>query len=199
VLHLSDADAACVMSPPSTVSLPNAELAKVPLRNFTRARVAAFIAAFPLPLHRVSAAPAAVAAMEHFLAAHPAVAQTAAGGRLRTSVAVLGPAATHEAAAVTLQARAYIDARGRSAAEVESVKQSLLVGLADVIEAAAGGLAAPAMPMQLVQAPRPRMRRVPRRRQKAAASDEAASVPQHPHGSEEFSWRGGEIEADADA
>jgi len=187
------------MSPPSTVSLPNAELAKVPLRNFTRARVAAFIAAFPLPLHRVSAAPAAVAAMERFLAAHPAVAQTAAGGRLRTSVALLGPAATHEAAAVTLQARAYIDARGRSAAEVESVKQSLLVGLADVIEAAAGGLAAPAMPMQLVQAPRPRMRRVPRRRQKAAASDEAASVPQHPHGSEEFSWRGGEIEADADA
>ena len=185
-----------------TVSLPNAELAKVPLRNFTRARVAAVIAAFPLPLHRLTAAPAAVAAMERFMAGHPAVARTAAGGRLRSAVALLGPGPAAEGGAVTLQARAYIDARGRSAAEVEGVRRELLVGLADVIAAAVGTLGAPAVTMQLVREPWQRLRRAPRRREAAAEAsthDDAVSAAQTPHGSEDFSWRGGEIEADADA
>ena len=171
----------------------------MPLRNYSRARVAAFVASFPLPLHRVARAPAAVAAMEGFLAAHPAVARTAAGGRLRTAVALQGPGPAHEAAAVTLQARAYIDARGRSAAELERVRRDLLVGLADVIAAAAGHLAAPAMPMQLVWPPKPR--RATRRRARVAGGDaapphDAAGAAQQPHGSEDFSWRGGEIEPD---
>ena len=182
------------------MSLPNEELAKTPLRNFTRARVAAFIAAFPLPLHRLGEAPAAVAAMERFLAAHPAVERTAAGGRLRTAVSLLGPGPAHEAAAVTLQARAYIDARGRSAADVEAVRRELLVGLGDVIARAAeaGTLVAPAMPMQLVAAPRPRLRRVLRRRKRAPEMKKSDAEQMQPHGSEDFSWRGGEIEADAE-
>jgi len=180
----------------STVSMPNAELTKVPLRNYTRARVAAFIAAYPLPLHRLADAPAAVAAMERYMSQHPAVAHTAAGGRLRSAVSLLGPGPAHDAAAVTLQARAYIDARGRSSADIERVRQELLVGLGGVIAAAAGGLLeAPAMPMQMVRARRMRLRRAPSRRDRAPREAREGNPP---HGSPDFSWRGGEIEAEAD-
>ena len=173
-----------------TVSLPNAELTKVPLRNFTRARVAAFIAAYPLPLHRLADAPAAIAAMERFMAQHPAVARTAAGGRLRSAVSLLGPGPAHDAAAVTLQARAYIDARGRSSADIERVRQELLVGLGGVIAAASGSvLEAPAMRMQLVRARRMRLRRRERAPQETHEGEP-------PHKVQDFSWRGGEIEAE---
>ena len=124
------------------------------------------------------------------MAQHPAVARTAAGGRLRSAVSLLGPGPAHDAAAVTLQARAYIDARGRSSADIERVRQELLVGLGGVIAAASGSvLEAPAMRMQLVRARRMRLRRRERAPQETHEGEP-------PHKVQDFSWRGGEIEAE---
>jgi len=207
VLDLSLTTVTILSNDATTVSLPNAELAKVPLRNFTRARTTAFLAAFPLPLHRLSEAPACAAAMERFLANHPAVAQTAAGGRLRSAVTVSGPGPAHEASAVTLQARAYIGTQGCSSEEIEQVNRELLVGLGNAIAAASAPLMAPAIPT-LLRTPRPR--RKLRRRERAEPErpaplehqghdSGAVDTTQPPHGSDDFSWRGGEIEAEEDA
>ena len=83
-----------------------------------------------------------------------------------------------------------------SSGDIERLRQELLVGMGGVIAAAAGcPLAALAMPMQLVRARRGRLRRAPCRSERA---QQEAREGEPPHGNQDFSWRGGEIEAEED-
>ncbi len=120
-------DATCVI-------MPNAELAKTPLRNFSRARTLAIVGDYPVPVSRLSDVPDALRRMEAFLHAHPAVAPDVAAGRLRSGVA-LGELRD---GAVTLSARAYVLTPDRSSAELEAIRREVLLGLGHVITHGAG-------------------------------------------------------------
>ncbi len=120
-------DATCVI-------MPNAELAKTPLRNFSRARTLAIVGDYPVPIARLGDVPDALRRMEAFLQAHPAVAADVAAGRLRSGVA-LGELRD---GAVTLSARAYVLTPDRSPAELETIRREVLLGLGHVITHGAG-------------------------------------------------------------
>ena len=124
------------------VSLPNAELAKAPLRNYSRARATAIVADFPLPLSRLDDVGAAVGAMEAFLRGHPDVAANASNGRLRSGVTI----GALQGGAITLTARAYVATPGRGADELERIRREVLLGLGRAITHGAGvPLALPTM------------------------------------------------------
>jgi small-conductance mechanosensitive channel len=116
------------------VSLPNAELSKTPLRNFSRASAIAVAGDFPVALSRLDDVGDALERMEAFLAAHPHVETTVAGGRLR-SAASLGEMRDGH---ITLSVRAYVATQDRSSAELERIRRDVLLGLGRVITHDAG-------------------------------------------------------------
>ncbi len=134
VMDLSLTSTTLLSRDATTVSLPNGELVKTPLRNFTRARALAVTAEYAVPQARLAAVPHALARMEAFLAAHPDVEATAAEGRLRSAVS-LGELRDGN---VTLQARAYVATPGRSAAQLERIRREVVLGLGRAITAEAG-------------------------------------------------------------